>query len=47
MIPVGAFLVGSVTEALGPRAGFLITGACGVVSVTASTLWWRWYRRPR
>jgi len=46
MTPVGAFLVGSVTEALGPRAGFLITGACGVVSVTAVTLWWRWYRRP-
>lgn len=44
MIPVGAFLVGAVTEALGPRAGFLITGACGVVSVTAITLWWRWRR---
>ena len=47
MTPVGAFLVGSVTEALGPRAGFLITGACGTVSVTAVTLWWRWHRRPR
>jgi MFS family permease len=47
MTPFGAFLIGSVTEALGPRAGFLVTGAGGTVAVTAVTLWWRWYRRPR
>ena len=47
MTPFGAFLVGSVTEALGPRAGFFITGAGGIVAVTMVTLWWRWYRQPR
>ena len=46
MIPFGAFLVGAVTEALGVRAGFLVTGAGGTVAVSAVTLWWRWYRRP-
>jgi MFS family permease len=47
MTPFGAFLVGSVTEALGPRAGFFITGAGGILAVTMVTLWWRWYRQPR
>jgi MFS family permease len=46
MTPFGAFLVGSVVEAFGPRAGFFITGACGTVSVAAVTLWWRARRRP-
>jgi MFS family permease len=46
MTPFGAFLVGSITEAFGPRAGFLVTGAAGIVAVTMVTLWWRWYRRP-
>jgi len=45
MTPFGAFLVGAVTEALGARAGFLVTGAGGLVSVIAVSLWWRWYRR--
>ncbi len=47
MTPFGAFLVGSVVEAFGPRAGFFITGAGGTAAVTAVTLFWRWYRRPR
>lgn len=47
MAPVGAFLVGSVTEALGARAGFLVTGAGGTVAVLAVTLGWRRDRRPR
>ena len=47
MTPFGAFLVGTVTEALGARAGFLVTGAGGLVSVVAVSLWWRWYRRRR
>jgi len=47
MTPFGAFLVGSVVEAFGPRAGFFITGAGGTVAVAAVTLFWRWYRRPR
>jgi MFS family permease len=46
MTPFGALLVGSVTGALGPRAGFVVTGACGTAAVIAVTLWWRWYRRP-
>ena len=44
MTPFGAFLVGSVTEALGARAGFLVTGAGGTVAVLAVTLWWRAHR---
>jgi MFS family permease len=47
MTPLGAFLVGSITEALGPRAGFLVAGAGGIVAVTMVTLWWQWYRQPR
>jgi MFS family permease len=47
MTPFGAFLVGSVTEVLGPRAGFFITGSGGILAVTMVTLWWRWYRQPR
>jgi len=48
MTPFGAFLVGSITQALGARAGFLITGAGGTVSILAlSAWWWRWRRRPR
>jgi MFS family permease len=46
MTPFGAFLVGSVVEALGASAGFLVTGAGGTLAVTAVTLWWRRYRRP-
>jgi MFS family permease len=46
MAPFGAFMVGSVTEALGARAGFLMTGAGGTAAVLAITLWWRRHRRP-
>ena len=46
MTPFGAFLVGTVTEAFGPRAGFLVTGAAGTVAVLVVTLGWRRYRRP-
>ena len=45
MTPFGAFLVGAVTETLGARAGFLVTGAGGVGAVVVVTLWWRWRRR--
>ncbi|HEX6212547.1 MAG TPA: MFS transporter, partial [Methylomirabilota bacterium] len=47
MVPFGAFLVGSVVEALGARAGFLVTGAAGSLAVTAVTLGWRRHRRRR
>lgn len=47
MTPFGAFLVGSVVEAFGARAGFFITGAGGTLAVAAVTLGWRWRRRPR
>jgi MFS family permease len=47
MTPFGAFLVGAVTQALGARAGFLITGAGGVASILAVTAWWQWRRRTR
>jgi predicted MFS family arabinose efflux permease len=45
MTPFGAFLVGAVTEALGARAGFFVTGAGGLVSILVLTLWWRLRRR--
>ncbi len=41
MTPFGAFLVGSVVEAFGPKAGFFITGAGGSVAVVVVTLLWR------
>ena len=47
MVPFGSFLVGSVVEALGTRAGFLVTGAAGSLAVAAVTLGWRRYRRRR
>jgi MFS family permease len=47
MTPFGAFLVGSVTQALGARAGFFVTGAGGLVSILAVTAWWQWRRRTR
>jgi MFS family permease len=45
MTPFGAFIVGSVTQAWGPRAGFLIMGGGGFASVLALSLWWRARRR--
>jgi hypothetical protein len=47
MTPFGAFMVGGVTQALGPRAGFLVTGAGGFVSVAGLALWWRLRRQRR
>jgi MFS family permease len=46
MTPFGAFLVGSVVQGFGPRAGFFITGAGGTIAIVAVTLGWRWYRGP-
>jgi MFS family permease len=46
MTPFGAFLVGILTEALGARAGFLVTGACGLVAIVTVSLWWRLRYRP-
>jgi MFS family permease len=42
--PFGAFLVGSITEALGVRTGLLIAGACGVLSTLAVVGWRAWRR---
>jgi MFS family permease len=47
MVPFGALLIGSGVEALGTRAGFLVTGAPGSLAVAAVTLGWRRYRRRR
>ena len=47
MTPFGALLVGSVTEALGARAGFLVTGAGGLVAILAVSTLWRLRRRSR
>ena len=46
MAPFGAFLVGTVTETLGTRAGFLVTGGGGLAAVLSVALWWRIRARP-
>ena len=43
----GAFLVGAVTQALGVRAGFLVMGAGGFLSILVLAVWWRLRRRAR
>jgi len=45
MTPFGAFLVGSLTQAFGARAGFAVTGAGGIVAILAVAAWWRLRRR--
>jgi len=47
MTPFGAFLVGTVTQALGVRAGFLVMGAGGFLSILVLAVWWRLRRRAR
>jgi len=47
MTPFGALLVGTVTQTLGARAGFFVTGAGGLVSILALSAWWRFRRRSR
>ena len=47
MTPFGAFLVGAVTQALGVRAGFLVMGAGGFLSILVLAVWWRLRRRAR
>jgi len=45
MTPFGALLVGTVTQTLGARAGFFVTGAGGLVAILALSAWWRLRRR--
>ena len=44
--PFGAFLVGSITEALGVRAGLLMAGAAGILSVLIVLAWRAGGARP-
>ena len=46
VFPIGAFLVGAVSERWGVSTAFLANGAAGLVALGAIRLWWRRHRRP-
>jgi MFS family permease len=46
MTPIGSFFMGTVTEALGARAGFAVGGGLGLVGLCAMVAWW-WVTRDR
>jgi MFS family permease len=45
VFPIGAFLVGAVSERWGVSTAFLANGAAGLVALGAIRLWWRRHRR--
>jgi predicted MFS family arabinose efflux permease len=44
VFPIGAFIVGSISEAWGVSTAFLFNGTLGLAAVGALGLWWRWRR---
>jgi predicted MFS family arabinose efflux permease len=46
VVPAGAFLTGSVTEAFGPWVGYLVDGGLGLLGTVVLLSWWR-FVRPR
>jgi hypothetical protein len=44
VFPIGAFIVGTISQWWGVSAAFLWNGTLGLVAVAALGLWWR-YRR--
>jgi predicted MFS family arabinose efflux permease len=44
VFPIGAFIVGTVSEWWGVSAAFLWNGTVGLAAVGVLTLWWRWRR---
>ena len=44
VFPIGAFIVGTISQWWGVSAAFLWNGMLGLTALTALTLWWR-YRR--
>jgi predicted MFS family arabinose efflux permease len=45
VFPIGAFIVGSISEAWGVSTAFLFNGTLGLALVGALGLWWQWRRR--
>jgi len=45
VFPIGAFIVGSISEAWGVSTAFLFNGTLGLAAVGALALWWQWRRR--
>ena len=41
VFPIGAFLVGSISQAWGVSAAFLWNGTLGLVTLGGIMLWWR------
>jgi predicted MFS family arabinose efflux permease len=46
VFPIGAFIVGAVSEAWGVSTAFFVQGAAGLTALAALTLWWRNRRLP-
>jgi predicted MFS family arabinose efflux permease len=44
VFPIGAFIVGTVSQWWGVSTAFLLNGTLGLVAVGALALWWRWRR---
>jgi hypothetical protein len=44
VFPIGAFIVGSISEAWGVSTAFLFNGTLGLAAVGALGLWWQWRR---
>lgn len=44
VFPIGAFIVGTVSQCWGVSTAFLVNGTLGLVAVGALALWWRWRR---
>jgi predicted MFS family arabinose efflux permease len=45
VFPIGAFLVGSISQAWGVSAAFLWNGTLGLLALAGIMLWWRLYAR--
>ena len=44
VFPIGAFVVGSISEGWGVSTAFLFNGTLGLAAVAALALWWQWRR---
>jgi len=45
VFPIGAFIVGSISEGWGVSTAFLFNGTLGLAAVGALALWWQWRRQ--
>jgi predicted MFS family arabinose efflux permease len=44
VFPIGAFVVGSISEGWGVSTAFVFNGTLGLAAVAALALWWQWRR---